>query len=102
MLAYGVFGRSTEGNVLSVQVAKREGQDVCALRRIFFPPRKMIWHKYQYVKKSPALLPIAWVHRFIKAAFINKYSVKDMIEGIDKSIDYGKDRDKWLSELDLK
>ncbi len=102
LLCYGVFGHSAEGNVLSIQVTKREGNDVSAFRRIFFPPRKMIWQKYQYLKKSPLLLPVAWIHRFINAVFINKYSVKSMIKGIDESISFGNDRDKWLDDLDLK
>jgi hypothetical protein len=102
LLSGGVFGKSTEGNILITQVVKREGHDVNAFRRIFFPPRKMMWHKYQYLKKSPLLLPVAWVHRFITAVFVKKYSVVSMITGINESIDYGKDREKWLNELDIK
>ncbi len=102
LLCYGVFGRSAEGNVLAIQVVKREGNNVSAFRRIFFPPRKMIWQKYQYLKKSPLLLPVAWIHRFITAVFVNKYSIKSMLKGIDDSISFGNDRDKWLDELDLK
>jgi hypothetical protein len=62
----------------------------------------MIWDKYQYLKKSALLLPIAWIHRFITAVFIRKYSVKQMLSGIDESVKYLNDRDKWLNELDLK
>jgi hypothetical protein len=102
LLSYGVFGKSTEGNILATQVVKREGSDVSAFRRIFFPPRKMMWHKYQYLKKSALLLPVAWVHRFFTSVFVKKYSVKGMITGIDESISFGKDRDKWLNDLGLK
>jgi hypothetical protein len=102
LLSYGIFGKSTEGNVLSVQIVKCKDEHIGALRRLFFPPRKMIWDKYQYLKKSALLLPIAWIHRFITAVFIRKYSVKQMLSGIDESVKYLNDRDKWLNELDLK
>jgi hypothetical protein len=102
MLSYGIFGRDLAGNVLSRQVLRREGNGVCAFRRIFFPPAKMMWHKYRYLKKTPWLLPVAWIHRFITAVFIKKYSVKGMLTGIDESIRYGKERDNQLDELGLK
>ncbi|MGN1318900.1 MAG: nucleotidyltransferase family protein [Lachnospirales bacterium] len=101
LLCYGVFGRSTEGNVISEQVVRREGEDVSMFRRIFFPPRKMIQYKYQYVKKTPLLLPVAWIHRFISSVFIKGNSLIGMIRGIDESMRYGKDRDKRLKDLDL-
>ncbi len=60
-----------------------------------------MWHKYQYLKKSSLLLPVAWVHRFITSVFIKKYSVKGMIAGLGDSIVYGEEREKRLSELGL-
>ena len=101
LLSYGVFGRELDGKVLAAQVVRREGDDVGPLRRIFFPPRKMIWHKYQYVKKSPLLLPVAWVHRFFTAVFVKKYSIKDMASGLHDSLEYGQEREAWLNELDI-
>lgn len=102
ILSYGVFGRDIEGNVLNAQVARREGDNVGMIRRIFFPPRKMMWHKYQYLKISPLLTPVGWIHRIITAVFIKKYSVKSMIKGVNKSIEYGNERDKKLEEIKLK
>lgn len=102
LLCYGIFGHSTDGNVLSAQVVRREGDNVSTFRRIFFPPRKMMWHKYQYLKKSPLLLPIAWIHRFFTAVFIKKYPVTDMIKGLDESITFGNERNKWLDKLEIK
>lgn len=101
LLSYGVFGRELEGKILAAQVVRREGDDVSAIRRIFFPPGKMIWHKYQYVKKSPLLLPVAWVHRFFTAVFVKKYSIKDMAAGLHDSLEYGQEREAWLNELDI-
>ncbi len=102
IMSYGIFGKDMEGNVLNAQVARREGDGVGMFRRIFFPPRKMMWHKYQYLKLSPLLTPVAWINRIITAVFIKKYSVKSMIKGINKSIEYGNERDKKLDEIDLK
>lgn len=102
MLCSGVFGKSVDGNVLIKQVARREGDEVSMFRRIFFPPRKMMWHKYQYLKKTPLLLPVAWIHRFFTAVFVKKYSVGGMIKGIDESFDYGKTRKEWLDRLNIK
>ena len=101
LLCYGIFGRSIEGNGLTKQVARREGDNVSMFRRMFFPPRKMMWHKYQYLKKSPLLTPVAWVHRIITAVFVKKYSLKKMASGIGESVNYGKDRAMWLSRLDI-
>ncbi len=99
MLSYGVFGKT--GNTLTKQVARREGDEVSTFRRIFFPPKKMIWHKYQYLKKAPYLLPLAWVHRFITGVFVRKRSVKGMINDFGDSINYGREREEWLIELGL-
>ncbi len=102
LLEYGIFGRSIDGNVLSTQVARREGSTVSTFRRIFFPPKQMIWHKYQYLKKTSLLLPVAWVHRLISAVFVKKYSIINMIKGVNESIDYSNEREKWLDVLELK
>jgi hypothetical protein len=102
LLSYGVFGMESKGNILATQIIKHGGENVNIFRRLFFPPRVMLCRKYQYLKKSPLLLPVAWVHRFITAIFIKKYSIKDMVIGIDESIDCGKDRDKWLHDMGLK
>lgn len=102
LLQYGIFGRPTDGNVLSQQVVRRERGNSSTLQRIFFPPKEMIWHKYQYLKRNKFLLPIAWIHRFIVAVFIKKYSVALMIKGIKKSMEYGNEHDIWLNRLGLK
>ena len=62
----------------------------------------MIWHKYQYLKKTSLLLPVAWVHRLISAVFVKKYSIVNMIKGVNESIDYSNEREKWLDVLELK
>ena len=102
LLQYGIFGKEIEGNVLAQQVVRREGNDVSPLRRIFFPPKEMIWHRYQYVKKSSLLLPVAWIHRFITAVFVKKYSISSMLDGIDKSLEYGYEHDVWMEKLQIK
>ncbi len=102
LLSYGVFGRELDGKILAGQVVRREGSSVGPLRRIFFPPRKMIQHKYQYVKKSPLLLPIAWMHRFFYAVFVRKFSVKDMVSGLRESLEYGTERKNRLKELNIR
>lgn len=101
-LSYGVFGRDIEGNVLNKQVARREGDGVSMFRRIFFPPRKMMWHKYQYLKKSPLLTPVAWIHRIFTAVFVKKYSIVSMVKGLGESVEYGNERDRVLDELHLR
>ncbi len=101
MLDGGVFGHTDESNVLIQQVAKQGGESVGAIRRIFFPPREMLAYKYQYVKKSPLLLPVAWVHRFFTAVFVRRHSIKGMAANINESVKYSKEHDEKLKELGL-
>ena len=101
MLDGGVFGYTKEDNVLIQQVAKQGGNSVGAIRRIFFPPREMLAYKYQYVKKSPVLLPVAWVHRFFTAVFLRHHSIKGMAANISESVKYSKEHDEKLKELGL-
>lgn len=102
MLSYGIFGNQHNDNVLAKQVTYREGQNTSAFRRIFFPPKEMIWHKYRYLKKYPFLLPFAWVHRFFTAVFVKKYKVTTMVKNVNESLEYSKEHDKLLEDLDLK
>lgn len=102
MLNYGIFGYTEDGNVLLVQSVKRGGEEVGAIRRMFFPPLKMIWHKYRYLKKAPFLLPVAWIHRLLRALFVKKYSISKMAGGVKGSLRYSREHDKRLEELGLR
>lgn len=72
LLDAGVFGNRTEERKRSAAVVYRayEAKDAGKgrLRRAIFPSAKTLKAPYLYARKHPALLPVAWVHRWVRYA----------------------------------
>lgn len=68
-LEAGVFGHHNRDGALAKM--KHEQQDAPASRaklllRMAFPKAETIQSRYTYLQDKPWLLPVAWVHRFVK------------------------------------
>ncbi len=72
LLDAGVFGSRTEERRRSAAVVYRavdaKDGDAGRVRRALFPSATSLKAPYLYARKHPALLPVAWVHRFINYA----------------------------------
>lgn len=68
--------------------------------QMIFPSVKAMPKVYGYVKKYPILLPVAWIHRYIK--FINKkISQKDNVYGMTEKINVAEKRLYLIKHLGL-
>lgn len=79
LLDAGVFGSRTEERVSSAAVVYRgvadtKDSDKGRIRRAVFPSATSLKAPYLYAREHPALLPAAWVHRWINYG-------RDMITG---------------------
>jgi len=68
-LEAGVFGHHNRDGALAAM--KHQEQDIPASRaklllRMAFPKAQTIQARYTYLQDKPWLLPVAWVHRFVK------------------------------------
>ncbi|MBR1443327.1 MAG: nucleotidyltransferase family protein [Firmicutes bacterium] len=99
-LLNGIFGK--HGNVLLPQIAKPTDDSISGFRKLFFPTAKALENRYKYLRKSPFLLPIAWVHRFLSGIFFRKFSLKTMIKDLKEARCFSDERLKWLNDLNLK
>lgn len=72
MLDAGVFGNRTEGRRRSAAVVYRaydtKDGDAGRLRRAIFPSATSLKAPYLYARRVRVLLPVAWVHRWIRYA----------------------------------
>lgn len=99
MLLNGIYGKH-DNSILS-QLTKTENKSDSLLKRLFFPPVKVLKHRYKYLVKFPFLLPAAWVHRYFSALFRLKLSTGTMIKDTANAVEYSKVREKWIDKLDL-
>lgn len=73
----GVFGFSSDERIMSSRLLYySSGQEVQTLRgrasmyfKLLLPPTGKLDVRYQYAKKHPILLPLAWLHRIIYCTF---------------------------------
>ena len=49
-------------------------------KSIYFPDPYRLGDRYMYAKNNKVLLPIAWMHRIIRAVFHEKFSLSDKIK----------------------
>ncbi|MFA7636209.1 MAG: nucleotidyltransferase family protein [Monoglobales bacterium] len=83
MLSSSVYGNMENEYILDAR--KAEGRKKEQLRNYFhkiFPSLKNMADKYNYVKKMPILLPVAWIHRIITVVFLRKKSIADNIKSM--------------------
>ena len=101
LLKDGVFGDNEKKSIFTAHLIDHDGSRVDGYKRVFFPPKEMLEHKYEYLKKYEWMLQIAWIHRFVLAVFKERRSVIDMSKGLKDSARYAEDREKRLKELGL-
>jgi hypothetical protein len=94
-----VFGKND--NVLIRQVSLDENENTKGLRRLFFPAAKTLENRYKYLKKSPYLLPIAWIQRILYGRFGKKVKFTRMLSDINDAMEFSEERLKWLRKLGL-
>ncbi len=99
-LANGIYGK--RDNVLITQVAKPDDDSITGYRKILFPSVKILRDRYSYLKKFPILLPIAWIHRLMRAIFKRKYSFFSMVKGLNSANNFSKERLDKLKKLGIK
>ena len=97
MLRYGIFGQR-KGFVGHALDKDNTGG---ALKGLLFPNVKVLKGEYQYLKKYPILLPVAWVERIAKVVFVRKNTLKDIVTSIKASPGAKKERDYWMDRLGL-
>ncbi len=84
----GAFGtKKTSQNAFALRLAsenealKGKGKLTVWMFKVF-PKDKFIEHKYAFLKKHKWLLPVAWVHRWFDALFLNRRKIKNGIKAI--------------------
>ena len=68
--------------------------------QMIFPSVKALPKVYDYAKKYPVLLPVAWIHRDIKF-IIKKITQKDNVYGVTEKIDVAENRLYLIKHLGL-
>ncbi len=68
--------------------------------QMIFPSVKALPKVYDYAKKYPVLLPVAWIHRDIKF-IIKKICQKDNVYGVTEKIDVAENRLYLIKHLGL-
>lgn len=98
ILDSGVFGgkksKELADRVLATYIYNDKRNRIMSCKYLF-PKRETLDKKYQYAKKYPILLPIAWVHRLFRNIFISNLDLKDRIPNPKKINEYVK-LFKWL------
>jgi hypothetical protein len=67
---------------------------------MMFPSVKAMPKTYEYARKYPILLPLAWIHRDIKY-LIRKSTQKDEMYSVTEKIEVGEKRLRLIEELGL-
>jgi hypothetical protein len=80
----GVFGRSGEAHRIDLRFERYKNQSakntsLSIFRRAIFPSRLEIESAFDYAKKNPGLLPIAWIHRLIKKITNKEFRTKEKL-----------------------
>ncbi|MBP3198778.1 MAG: nucleotidyltransferase family protein [Butyrivibrio sp.] len=111
ILRNGVFGFDNEENKhnIAVNIVKSEGSSFIsrsrlALHAVFLPYLEMIlMPQYSYLKNRKILLPLAWVHRAIRAVYLRKAdkTMKTIMQQAFVSNDVVEKRSKVLEKWGL-
>ena len=73
---------------------------ITRFKKLLFPKKEELASQYCYARKYTLLLPIAWIHRFIRGV-IFKYGIKDSFITFNHSFKLGNMRDKIIKTFDL-
>ena len=75
--------------------------DRATFRRLYFPSIEKLSDRYRYAKKYKLLLPVAWIHRLIKAMFRKDYSLSDKVKLSMQGANISKKHSELLNWLEL-
>lgn len=111
ILSNGVFGFDNEENQnnIAVNIVKSEGSGFRARSRrvlhdVFYPYSDMIrMPQYSYLKNRKILLPVAWIHRAVRAVFLRRAdkTMKSIMQQAFVSDDIVEQRSKVLEKWGL-
>jgi len=111
ILSNGVFGFDNEENQnnIAVNIVKSEGSGFITRSRrvlhvVFYPYSEMIMMpQYSYLKNRKVLLPFAWVHRAVRAAYLRRAdkTMKSIMQQAFVSDDVVEQRSKMLEKWGL-
>ena len=107
ILAGGVHGNASMARLHSSNITlqavtnHKKNQDVKsgAFRRMLFPPAKKLESRYPYLKKCPALLPIAWIQR--GTHYLSEKRNNSIVSDAAESIRLGEQRIKLLEQYGI-
>lgn len=69
---------------------------------LLFPSKNKLSDRYSYAKKNIILLPIAWIHHFVRGIFNEEYSFLSKIKFLVSTVYTSKRKNKLLHQLELK
>ena len=102
LLSSGIYGKTTPERqhsanmTLNAVACRKQGKDEgSSVLKSLFPGVGSLESRYPYLKKHPALLPIAWVSR------IFRFAVKDGSNGAKKTIQLGNERVELLKRYGI-
>ena len=102
LLSSGIYGKTTPerqhsaGITLNAVARRKQGKDEgSGVLKSLLPGAGALESRYPYLKKHPALLPIAWVSR------IFRFAVKDGSNGAKKTIQLGNERVELLKRYGI-
>ena len=68
----GIFGKSSQERLHSSTITLSAAEGHKSLCSTLFPPLKSMQQKYNYLKRAPILLPLAWSNRILHYVFDKK------------------------------
>lgn len=102
LLSSGIYGKTSPERqhsanmTLNAVVRRKQGKDEgSGVLKSLFPGAGALESRYPYLKKYPALLPVAWVSR------IFRFAVKDGSKGAKKTIQLGNERVELLRQYGI-
>ena len=104
MLDGGIFGQNDMNRVHSANITlnaveQESANAASGILASLFPEKEYIRSNYSYARKIPFLLPIAYVHRILKYAFMHKKEAQNT--GEKSSAQIGMERVKLLEKYKI-
>lgn len=103
MMENGVYGVTENIFLFDARFAK--GSFFVRIKNFlkkFFPVGEKLGKRYDYARKCPLLLPVAWIHRFIKVLFVDKYSAKRSISDMKVATEKAEKQNEILDYFEIK
>lgn len=103
----GAFGHGSEKHRINDIYEKynnfeTSNSKVKILINALFPRRKNIVEQYSYLDEQPWLLPLAWIHRFIRITFDKNISRKEKFFFYTRNEEFMKDKNYMMNVLGLR